>query len=97
MCNTLQPQDLVREVLDDDLRYRGPGRYAELHRTLRGWPAGRLRALGDEREQLRLLTETIVVVRPRHPVPRETRPRPRLWSDGTWTGWTRTTGPRCWR
>ena len=70
----LYPHDLIRDVLDADLRWRDPGRYADLHRRLRSRLARRVRALGDEREQLRLLTETIVVAGPRHPVVKEVPP-----------------------
>lgn len=57
----LYPHDVVRDVLDADLRWRDPDRYAELDRALSAATLARIRAAGDRRERLRLIVDHIVV------------------------------------
>jgi hypothetical protein len=57
--------DMVRDVLDTDLRWRDPERYAEVHHQVRADLVARIRAAPDAREQQRLLADAIVVTCPR--------------------------------
>jgi hypothetical protein len=57
----LFPHDLVRDVLDADLRWRDGARYAELHRRVRGHLIERIRTSGDEREKQRRTADAIFV------------------------------------
>ncbi|MGW3202351.1 hypothetical protein ACWDBD_49285 [Streptomyces sp. NPDC001118] len=57
--------DMVRDVLDADLRWRDPERYAEVHHQVRADLLARIRSAPDAREQQRLLADAIVVTRPR--------------------------------
>ncbi|GAA0268435.1 ATP-binding protein [Cryptosporangium japonicum] len=57
----LHPHDAVREVLEADLRWRDPERYADLyHRKLAAFPH-QVRALPGERDRLQLLMRTVVL------------------------------------
>lgn len=57
--------DMVRDVLDTDLRWRDPERYAEVHHQVRADLVARIRSAPDAREQQRLLADAIVVTCPR--------------------------------
>lgn len=57
--------DLVRDVVDTDLRWRDPDRYAEVHHKVRADLVARIRSARDPREQQRLLADAIVVTCPR--------------------------------
>ncbi|MET7986770.1 ATP-binding protein [Streptomyces sp. NPDC005281] len=57
--------DTVRDVLDADLRWRDPQRYAEVHHQVRADLVARIRSAPDPREQQRLLADAIVVTCPR--------------------------------
>ncbi len=57
--------DMVRDVLDADLRWRDPARYAEVHHQVRADLVARIRSAPDAREQQRLLADAIVVTCPR--------------------------------
>lgn len=57
--------DMVRDVLDADLRWRDPERYAEVHHQVRADLVARIRSAPDAREQQRLLADAIVVTCPR--------------------------------
>jgi hypothetical protein len=48
----VSPHDIVRDVVDDDLRWRDPDRYADLHRRIRRHVVHQLRtARGQEQER----------------------------------------------
>ncbi|WP_306208201.1 AAA family ATPase [Actinoplanes sp. RD1] len=72
----LYPHDVVRDALDADLRWRDPGRYAELHRELSGAVLARIRATADRGERLRLITGSIVLAGGRSRVETCTTPPP---------------------
>jgi hypothetical protein len=66
--NGLYPHDVARDALDADLRWRDADRYAELHRQLSVAMRARILATVDEREQIQLLTDTIVLASARSKV-----------------------------
>jgi len=59
--NGLYPHDVARDALDADLRWRDAARYAELHRQVSAAMRERILATADEREQIQLLADTIVL------------------------------------
>jgi hypothetical protein len=59
--NGLYPHDVARDSLDADLRWRDADRYADLHRRLSVAMRARILATADEREQIQLLADTIVL------------------------------------
>jgi hypothetical protein len=59
--NGLYPHDVARDALDADLRWRDADRYADLHRRLSVAMRARILATADEREQIQLLADTIVL------------------------------------
>ncbi len=56
------PHDLVRDVIDADLRWRNPAAYRQMHRQIRLY-FKRLRRSASEPEQQRLFVETIFMDR----------------------------------
>ncbi len=56
------PHDLVREVLDADLRWRNPDRYAELHGRVRGYYNDKLMTISGM-EQQRILFDDVYLHR----------------------------------
>jgi hypothetical protein len=59
--NGLYPHDVARDALDADLRWRDADRYADLHRRLSAAMRARILATADEREQIQLLADTVVL------------------------------------
>jgi hypothetical protein len=57
----LYPHDVVRAVLDADLRWRDPERYAEMYRRKLTAFHDQVRALSDEREQLELVIRMVIL------------------------------------
>jgi hypothetical protein len=61
---------VVRDVLDADLRWRDPERYAEMYRRKLTAFHHRVRATADEHEQLELVARMVVLNGARSPSPR---------------------------
>ena len=59
--NGLYPHDVARDALDADLQWRDADRYAELHSRLSIALRARILAAADEREQIQLLADTVVL------------------------------------
>ncbi|GLZ02242.1 ATP-binding protein [Actinoplanes sp. NBRC 103695] len=57
----LYPHDVVRDILDADLRWRDPDRYSDMHRRKLAAFHEQVLTVPDERERLHLLTRTVVV------------------------------------
>ncbi len=57
----LYPHDVVRDLLDADLRWRDPARYADLHRRKLAAFHQQVTAVADERERLQILVRTVVL------------------------------------
>ncbi|MBE1495832.1 hypothetical protein H4696_002932 [Amycolatopsis lexingtonensis] len=64
----LYPHDVVRDALIADLRWRDPGRYADLYRRKLGVFHGQVRAMADDRERLDLMAMTVVLNGARSPL-----------------------------
>lgn len=74
----LHPHDVVRDALDADLRWRAPGRYAELRDRISAAMLARIRASADEREQIQLIVDSIVLSGARSKVETCTTPPPTM-------------------
>ncbi|WP_328606932.1 ATP-binding protein [Amycolatopsis sp. NBC_00345] len=74
----LYPHDVARDALDADLRWRAPGRYAELKARVSAAMLARIRASVDEREQIQLLVDTIVLSGARSKIETCTTPPPTM-------------------
>jgi len=61
----LYPHDVARDALDADLRWRDADRYAELDRQVSAATRARILATADEREQIQLLADVIVLYQAR--------------------------------
>ncbi|MCO5974905.1 ATP-binding protein [Actinoallomurus soli] len=74
----LYPHDIARDALDSDLRWRAPGRYADLQSRIAAAMLARIRASVDEREQIQLLVDTIVAASARSKIETCTAPPPTM-------------------
>lgn len=74
----LYPHDVARDALDADLRWRAPGRYADLQGRISAAMLARIRASVDEREQIQLLVDTIVLAGARSKIETCTMPPPTM-------------------
>nr|WP_221383236.1 ATP-binding protein [Actinoplanes polyasparticus] len=57
----LYPYDIVRDLVDADLRWRDPSGHADLRRRLNAAMVTRIRSTADEREQLQLVADAITI------------------------------------
>lgn len=62
------PHDVVRDILDADLRWRDPERYAELHRALRARFVERARTVRDDERVRHQAVADIMFLSRHHPV-----------------------------
>ncbi|MFI6172230.1 ATP-binding protein [Nocardia sp. NPDC051052] len=74
----LYPHDVARDALDADLRWRAPGRYTELQGRISAAMRARIRASVDEREQIQLIVDSIVLAGTRSKIETCTTPPPTL-------------------
>ncbi|USX50986.1 ATP-binding protein [Lentzea sp. HUAS12] len=80
----LHPHDVVRDALVADLRWRDPGRYADLYRRKLDVFQAQVRATAAEREQLDLMVRTVALNGARSPFPAlaSLPPTMRAYADG---------------
>lgn len=84
----LYPHDVVRDAITADLRWRDPGRYAELYRRKLAVFHNQVRATPSERERLDLTVLTVVLNGARSPIAAlaSLPPTMRAYADGLHDG-----------
>lgn len=84
----LYPHDVVRDAITADLRWRDPGRYADLYRRKLAVFHAQVRATTSEREQLDLTVQTVVLngTRSPHAALASLPPTMQVYADGLHDG-----------